>query len=216
MHVGIILGCLMAKATPDLEEKVAYLCCAIIMTYMAEGIFALDELNSLMSGIQFSFYILMLLMILYYTYEDPNKPALPLPVPLHKMRSSSSFDKRRQIALSTIAVGMHVLSSSVQVLDMTFGSGRDGYLGDMSSPTYQSVSRFGVCDMMIVVCLLLFSLRFCTGEQHKVVLYGQGVVLFVSQIMLATKQGEKMRGDVALGGSIGVFMSILVAAVGAL
>ena len=69
---------------------------------------------------------------------------------------------------------------------------------------------------MVVVCTILFSLRYCTGEEHKIVLCGQGTVLFVSQIMLATSQGERIQREVVVGGSIGVFVSILVAVLGAM
>lgn len=73
-----------------------------------------------------------------------------------------------------------------------------------------------VCDMMLAAMLLVFALRFCTTEQHKLVLGGQALILFVSQIMLATWQGEQMDNDMAVAGSIGTFVFIVIAIVGAL
>lgn len=70
--------------------------------------------------------------------------------------------------------------------------------------------------MMIVVWLLVFCLRFCTGDQHKIILYGEGLMLFITQVMLATSQGEVMKDDVVVGSSIGVFVALLVLVVGAL
>jgi hypothetical protein len=73
-----------------------------------------------------------------------------------------------------------------------------------------------VCDMMLTAFLLVFALRFCTTEQHKVLLAGQALILFISQIMLSTSQGEQMDADMALAGSIGTFVFIVIAIVGVL
>lgn len=84
------------------------------------------------------------------------------------------------------------------------------------SPVYQTISSFAVCDMLMVTSCLIFGLRYCTMDQHKHILYGQVGALFVSQIMLASKQGEMMDESIVTSGSIGVFVSILVGVVGAL
>lgn len=123
----------MVKATPDLAEKLANYCCAVMMAYIAEGIFALDELNQSIAVLETVSYMGIMGMIAYYTYRDPSKPIAPLQVPLHKMRlSSSSSFGRTKLPLSTIALALQAFSAFGQLMDMTFGRGRDGYLGDMS------------------------------------------------------------------------------------
>jgi len=217
LHVSILLTCMIIKAESDGIERVGYLCCAIIMCYIMEGIFSIDLLDPVLSVIQCVIYVGILSAIAYFTYEDPKSinNLLARPV-LKKMKSSSSFDQRQKLPIATIAIMMHLLSSFFRVVDMTFGKGHEGYTGDMSSPIYQSISNFAVCDMMLTCFLLAFALRFCTTEQHKLILWGQAVILFVSQAMLASSQGEQMEGDMALAGSIGTFVFILIAILGAL
>jgi magnesium-transporting ATPase (P-type) len=208
---------MMIKAESQLVEKIAYLCCTIIACYIMEGIFSIDLLDRPLSAIQCVFYVGIVCSIAYITYEDPNssKNLLQRPV-LRKMRSSSSFDQRQRLPIATIAVIMHLVSSLIRVVDMTYGDGREGYKGDMSSATYQSISNFAVCDMMLVCFVLLFALCFCETEHHKLILWGQAGILFVSQIMLAGWQGEQMATDMTMAGSIGTFVFVLIAIIGAL
>lgn len=130
-HVAVVLAGMMVGATPDLEEKLSNLCCAIIMAYLAEGIFAIDQLDRYMAMLQVLSYVGMLCAIFYYTYQDPAKPYLLLS-PAMKFKSSSSFDQRNKLPISTLALFVHLISSIVQLLDMTIGKGQEGYVGDMS------------------------------------------------------------------------------------
>lgn len=137
LHVSILLGCFMVVKVEEQGEeilRVAYLCCAIIMGYLMQGIFAIDLLNPLLAGIQCVVHLGILGTIFWITYEDPNAAqsmVAPRPI-LRKMGSSSSFVLQQNMPIATIAVVMHFLSSSLRVVDMTFGSGRDGYKGDMT------------------------------------------------------------------------------------
>ena len=138
LHVTIVLGCMLAKSTPSQQEKLAYLICAIIMTYLAEGVFTLDRLDWLMAALQTIFYLGIMSWILYDTYDDPNKKIHPQPYfpklvgSRMNMSLSNSFDARSKFPMATIALGMHLISSLMRVVDMTFGSGRSGYRGDIS------------------------------------------------------------------------------------
>jgi hypothetical protein len=136
-HVTTLLGCMLSKSTPEQQEKLSYLICAIMMAYLAEGVFTLDQLDWLMAALQTMFYIGTMAWIKYATYEDPNaitppRPTLPWQLSKMNMSLSSSLDARAKLPLSTVAVGMHVVSSVMRVVDMTFGSGQTGYKGDMS------------------------------------------------------------------------------------
>jgi hypothetical protein len=220
LHVTTLLGCLAYVSTPSQVEKLAVAICAIIMTYFAEGIFTLDLLDSLMAALQCLVYMAIVGSIMYLTYQDPGSIR---PIMLSKqlsgmglsLSSSSSFG-RRKIPISTVAVAMHVGSSFVRVMDMTFGMGREAYKGDSSGTIYQNISCLAVCDMMISGALLSFALQYYTGEQHKIVLCGQAVVLLITQFMLASQQGDKLEKEMARSGAIGTFVFILVAVVGAL
>jgi hypothetical protein len=218
LHVAILLSCLMVKADPEFIEKVAYLCCAIIMCYIMEGIVMIDLLNRYLSAIQCFAFIGILAAIAYITYHEPNpmQTLVSRPV-LKKVISNPRLDmSKHNVPIATIALIMQSISSLLRVIDMTYGNGREGYKGDTSSPIYQSISNFAVCDMMLACFLLLFGLRFREAEHHKFILGGQALVLFITQVMLATWQGEQMDGDMALAGSIGTFFFVLVAIVGAL
>lgn len=97
------------------------------------------------------------------------------------------------------------LGADFRVLTATFRSG-----------VYQSMASFAICDMMMVSFLLLFCLKYYTAEQHKLILAGQAGTLFISQIMLAGKQGDMLDHEMALAGSIGTFFFIVIAILGAL
>mmetsp|Transcript_4122 Transcript_4122/g.6889 ORF Transcript_4122/g.6889 Transcript_4122/m.6889 type:complete len:283 (+) Transcript_4122:1-849(+) len=222
LHVSVLLGCFMMVKVEEAEliERVAYLCFAIIMSYIMQGIFTIDLLDPLLAVIQCVVHVGILVAIFSITFENPNSAQAYMVAParprLRKMNSNSSFDQRQKLPIATIALVMHLISSVVRVIDMTFGNGRAGYTGDMSSPVFQSISSMAVCDMTLAAFLLIFALRFCTTEQHKLVLAGQAVILFISQIMLATSQGDHMDADMALAGSIGTFVFIVIAIMGAL
>jgi L-lactate permease len=69
--------------------------------------------------------------------------------------------------------------------------------------------------MMMACGILGAALRFYESEHLKIVLYGQVLALFVSQIMLAGSQGEMIDETQTQAGVIGTFVSILVGIVGA-
>lgn len=76
------------------------------------------------------------------------------------------------------------------------------------------MSSLAVCNMGIVVLLFGFALYFCDSHQHKAVLYGQALVLFLSQLMLASPQGAKIESDQTEAGIVGTFVFIMVAFAG--
>jgi hypothetical protein len=70
--------------------------------------------------------------------------------------------------------------------------------------------------MLIATILLAYSLRFGTREQHRSVLVGQATCLLVGLMMLAGSQGDQMAFEHVRARGIGMFLSIVVALVGAL
>jgi hypothetical protein len=73
-----------------------------------------------------------------------------------------------------------------------------------------------VCDMLIVVTIMAFALCYCAVDQHRVLLKGQVVVLFFSAHLLGSSQGERIDQGQLKAAMLGTFVSILLAAVGAL
>lgn len=169
----------------------------------------LDLLNKPMAGLQILIYLGLLSVILYYAAT--TIPLAPLPIKLR----SSSFDARKKLPLPTIAVGFQFVLSITRVINMTFGNGREGYLVDTSSPIYQSMSHAAVAAMMWACLILGWSTLMATAEQHKVLLLGQALALFVSQIMLAGSQGEMVQPDQVKAGGVASFLCIIVSLLGA-
>ena len=98
---------------------------------------------------------------------------------------------------------------------MTFGKGKDGYLGNSSSPVFQSMSNAALVSMMWVTLILGWSTLMATADQHKVLLKGQAISLFVSQILLTFSQGEMIPPEQVKAGGIGTFLCIVVSILGA-
>ena len=136
LHVTTTLACMLmlAKSTPKEEEKLAFLICTIMMTYLVEGAFTLDRLDWRMASLQIIIFLGIMGWILCATYKDANavipyQPTLPCHFPRMKKLASSGISKCHT---ATIVLGMHVVSSVLRLVDMKFGSGRNGYMGDTS------------------------------------------------------------------------------------
>ncbi len=74
----------------------------------------------------------------------------------------------------------------------------------------------GMCDMMLVAVILGATLRFFDSDQQKIVLWSQVGALLVSQAMLAGEPGMMIEEEQKQAGSIGNFISLVAATLGAL
>lgn len=88
-------------------------------------------------------------------------------------------------------------------------------MGDDSSLIYQDMSHAAVTDMMWTSLLLGYSVLLANVEQQKAILVGHAAALFISQVMLAGAQGDKIQRSQAQAGGITTFFSILIALLGA-
>lgn len=214
-HVALLLSSLayVSYGKPKLEVSLSYIIASIILIYLAEGIFSVALLNPRLVYVQAIVFVLLLLSISYFTLQyEMSQPLIPLPRKL----TTSSFDRRKKLAVSTIAVTVQFMGSVFRVIDMTLGEGKNGYTGDTTSPVYQNICSMALCDMMIVAVILGVTLRFFEPDQQKVILWAQVAALMVSQVMLAGGPGEMIQRGQASAGSIGTFLSILVGTLGAL
>jgi hypothetical protein len=112
-----------------MEATLSYITASIILIYLAEGVFSVALLNSRLAYIQTAVFVLLLVSISYFTllYER-SQPLIPLPRKL----TTSSFDRRKKLAVSTVAVAAQFVGSLFRVIDMALGEGKNGYLGDIS------------------------------------------------------------------------------------
>jgi hypothetical protein len=210
-HIYVLLACIARTSIGNivLEQRLVYLSSSIILANLSTGVFMLDLLNPQMAGLQVLIYLGLLSVILYYAATAI--PIAPLPIKLR----SSSFDARRKLPVATVAVGAQCLMSFYRVVDMTFGSGRDGYLGDSSSAVYESMSHASVTAMMWICFILGWATLMTTAEQHKVLLIGQALVLFISQVMLAGGQGKRIKSEQVKMGGVFSFLFIMISLLGA-
>lgn len=83
-----------------------------------------------------------------------------------------------------------------------------------SEDLFVSISSLMLCDAMLVPVVMLFALFFCTIDQHRSLLRGQAVALFVSQIVLSSRQADMMDPEYVKTSMIGTFSSIVLSVAG--
>jgi hypothetical protein len=130
-HVSCLLACIafVSFGNPKQEVTLSYIVAGIIFVYLAEGIFSIDLLSGPYAYLQTGMFLFILGGIAFLTSEiEKGRPMIPLPSKL----TSTSFDRRKKISVASVAVGAQFVSAVFRVVDMVFGEGRDGYLGDTS------------------------------------------------------------------------------------
>ena len=235
-HIGVLIIALgwSAHGNPLLEERLVVLVCAMIMSHLASGVHSLDYLNKPMAFVQLSAYLGLLLATLTHTSVTNHSQAQrilfrpnlrQLMSTRSLLRSSSSYDGRRKVQLSTIAAGFLCLLSAMNLLDVTFGKGRnDSFVGgdfrrvaegadDLAILTV--ISRTAVTYTLWVTAILGWSIFMATTHQHRYLLVGHAIALFVAQIMLTGAQGEQISTNKARASSLANFLAICVALLGA-
>lgn len=122
LHVSVLVVCMASAPSPNLVSKLAYLCCAIIMVHMAEGIFSFHLLNKPIAALQCGVYASFLCAAFLLDEE----------VPSYCPKKSRSLDKRRKLSIASLVLVMQLAVAVLRMINMTFGSGRDVYGGDTS------------------------------------------------------------------------------------
>jgi NADH:ubiquinone oxidoreductase subunit 6 (subunit J) len=211
-HVCVLLSSLgyAAHGKVLLEQRLVYLCASIIISSLSAGIVMIDQLNKPMAVVQVIIYFGLLSVITFTTATSP--PTTLLPTELR----SSSFDARRKLPISSAALSCLFILSTIRLLDMTFGSGQDSYMGDMSSKLYGTISSAATCQMMWSTLILGFGIFLASIEQQKSILVGQVIALFISQCMLEGEQGGKIEASQLQAGGIATFSAILLGLLGIL
>jgi hypothetical protein len=132
-HVAILLGCLAAACLGQawLETKIAHLSAAILLSYLSQGIFSLEYLNNPMAAFQCGIFVALLAVINFWVSVQEHQPgSVYLGAPFRTR--SLSISQRRKVPIPTLTLGIQFLLSTFRVVDMTFGSGKDGFTGDGS------------------------------------------------------------------------------------
>lgn len=208
-HILILLACLAKTSMGNyiLEQRLLVICNVLMLNYISTGIFAIDVLNKPMASMQCVVFMVMLAISLHHL---TTSTVIPLPSQLR----STSFDMRRRLPISSVAIGIQCLLSMLRVADMTLGNGRQGYTGDSASPVFQAVSSFSVNDMFFTALILGIYFLIGTVQQQKALLMGQTIVLFVSLALLAGTQGDWIEREQVKAGGVVTFFSILIAIMG--
>jgi hypothetical protein len=214
-HISVLLSCMMVKAEIEFLEKIAYLCSCIIFCYIVKGIFMIGMVDRTLSIIQCITFLGILLAIAVTSVNENSRDEDVVLSLVRKLKSYSSFDNRIKLPMASVAVFIQLISSCHRVINMTYGEGRKAYLGDMTSLNYHSISNCTVCDMVLVALIFFFVLRYCGVEQQKLVLCGHAFVLFISQVMLSSLQGDCIVSMTRVSGSIGTFLFMLISLLGA-
>lgn len=132
-HVAVLLGCLSVSSLGYgwAETKIAHLCSAILISFITQGIFSLQYLNRPMAAFQGFIWMALLIAINFWISIQEQQPGSAyLTVPFRSQ--SLSTTQRKKIALPTLALIVQVIVSILRVIDMTFGDGKNGYIGDSS------------------------------------------------------------------------------------
>ena len=209
-HVNVLIAGLAYKARGHviLEQRLLFLVTAMILSYLTSGVFMLDDLEPTLAGVQLVVYLGLLLVVVY------NQATSPFVVPLPAQLRNSSFDHRKQLSIPTIAVSLQFVLATFQLWDMTFGNGRSSYMGDHSSVVYQSISHAAVSQMFWVAVILGTSIVLATPDQHKSMLLGETISLFIALYLMSGDQGARMDPAQARAACIGTFFSMLIAMFG--
>lgn len=217
-HIALLLSGIayVAKGTPRLEAMLGYVVAGIIIVYLAEGITWIDSLNVHLANVELIVFVFLLIWIAFATAEQERlQPRLPIPLPMKL--TTTSFDRRNKVSITSLALGFQFLSTLYQVVDMVLGGADTGYKGDpYSSKIYPSISSMSLCNMMLVTIIMGISLRFLDPIQQKVILWCEVISLFISQAMLAGSIGDMIEQDMKEIAVIATFISLVVATIGAL
>ena len=208
-HMLIMLAFLAKTSMGNyiLEQRLLVLCSVLMLNYVSTGVFAIHLLNKPMASMQCVIFMVMLAISLHHL---TTSTVIPLPSQLR----STSFDMRRRLPISSVAVGVQCLLSMMRVSEMTLRNGRQGYIGDSSSPVYQIISSAAVNDMFFTALILGIYFMIGTVEQQKALLMAQIIALFISQALLAGSQGDWIEPEQVKAGGVATFFSILIAILG--
>lgn len=233
-HLLILLICLAKSSMGSilLEQRLLVLCSVLMLNFVSTGIYGFPSLyNKAMAGLQCLIYLTLITISLHHL---TTSSFVPLPTQLRSL----SFDVRRRLPLSTVAVGIQCLLSFMRVSDLTFGAEstsphdnvirldtaaavvdaiaqqRKGYQGDSSSPVFQIMQHAAVNDMFFTALVLGAYFLMGTVPQQKTLLVGQAAALFVSQAMLASPLGEMINPEQVKAGGVATFFSMVIAILG--
>lgn len=126
LHVTVLLACMSATTNAEqIRTPLACLCCILIMIYVAQGFLSSNLLHGPMAAVQCAVYGFITGSILFLvTRRERTDPVV-------ESRGGDRQVKKASIA-TTAAMVLQLVMSAFRLFDMTFGSGREGYLGDMS------------------------------------------------------------------------------------
>jgi hypothetical protein len=224
LHFYALLACLFSgiygKHLYLHEDRLAYLCATLVTCSLSSGVFTLDVVNRPMAVLMAIVYTGLLGALMRQTTIVPpsNLSAEYMFITSNKILRSSSFDRRKKLPMSTLALGVVAVLAAVRCVECTFGQGldlyQDGYTDGTPSPIYQLLSQATVCQAVWVTLILAWSVFQATVEQQKAVLTGQFIVSFVGILMLAGSQGDHIPPGQAKAVGVNNFLGMCIALLG--
>ena len=220
LHLAIILGCLATSSlgSPLMESKVGFLSSCILLCYLVEGTMSLQYFNVPMAIYQAIILVALFVIILFWISKEELRPGYAYLAAAHNNHSFSQLSRHRhRILIPSVTLGMQTIFAILRVVGTTFGNSFHGsYLGNDSSDLYQNISNLIACDALLIAAVMLFALIFGSMDQHRWMLHGHAIMLFLSLLMLSSRQAEMMPADQVKSAKISTFSSIVLTMVGSL
>jgi hypothetical protein len=224
LHFYALLACLFSgiygKHLYLQEDRLAYLCATLVTCSLSSGVFTLHVVNRPMAVLIAIIYTGLLGALMRQTtvVTPSNLSADFMFIAGNKLLRSNSFDRRQNLPMSTLALGVVAVLAAVRCVECTFGQGLDlyqnGYADGTPSPIYLLLSQATSCHAVWVTLVLTWSVFQATVEQQKAVLMGQFIVSFVGILMLAGSQGDHMSPGQAKAVGVNNFLGMCIALLG--
>lgn len=199
------------------EDRLVWMSQGITVVYLANGIFIIDFLNRPMGSLQGLINVGFLGYISFY--QSSHERMRRIASLARKEYRNIVFEKKQEFGGSrtSIATIVQFVFSATRMASIFIGQGRidDGFLGASSDPVYKIISSAVILEMMLVATTLL-SVLWLQPQQQKGILRGHTIALFVSLVMLSGWQAEMMDPSHLQARGMELFVSMVVAVVGAL
>lgn len=121
------------NTTAWMETKVGFLTITVLACTLTGGVFSLEHISRPMAAFQAMINIAFILVLFYWISVQELQPGSAYLSRAMRSRSlSMSTSHRQKIAIPTVSLGFQLVLSIFRAVDMTFGSSKDGYLGNSS------------------------------------------------------------------------------------
>jgi len=224
-HVLLAGWAYTAVGNVVLEQRLITAVASLLVASLTAGVAFLPNLNHPMAALQAGIYGSLLAVLVWDQTALNTAAPMMAPATSAAMRMSpsawrsSSFDARKKLPLSTLALALLCIVQLLRVVDFTFGAGQETYQHYNTyahDAQYQSMSDMAFAHMLWVALVLGASVVGAVPAQQTVLLRGNLAALGATLWMLAGPQGDDMIVGARRAGVVGTFGAIVVSVVGSL